>query len=75
MTRFEDLNRQEQDQKLAALRKDYQEFQAKGLHLDMSRGKPGADQLENGGQDRHHDQQAAFKHLLHGPHPFDLMIV
>ena len=46
MTRFEDLNRQEQDQKLAALRKDYQEFQAKGLHLDMSRGKPGADQLD-----------------------------
>ena len=46
MTRFEDLNRQEQDQKLAALWKDYQEFQAKGLHLDMSRGKPGADQLD-----------------------------
>ena len=46
MTRFEDLSRQEQEEKLAELRKDYQEFQAKGLHLDMSRGKPGADQLD-----------------------------
>ncbi len=33
-------------QRLAALQQQYEEFKAQGLQLDMSRGKPGADQLD-----------------------------
>ncbi len=39
-------NRAELEEFLAAARKEYDEFKAQGLKLDMSRGKPCKDQLE-----------------------------
>ena len=33
-------------ERLAAVRADYEELKAKGLQLDLTRGKPGADQLD-----------------------------
>ncbi len=44
--RFDALSVAELQGKLAALRKQYAAYAAQGLTLDMSRGKPGADQLD-----------------------------
>lgn len=43
---YSQLSKNEMQAELAALKKQYEEFKAKGLKLDMSRGKPGADQLD-----------------------------
>ena len=39
------MKRNELENQLAFLMAQYEEVKAKGLKLDMSRGKPGADQL------------------------------
>lgn len=46
MAAYTALNREELSAMRDALRKEYEAFQAKGLKLDMSRGKPGSDQLD-----------------------------
>lgn len=43
---YSELTREELIAERSALEKRYNEFKAKGLKLDMSRGKPGADQLD-----------------------------
>ena len=43
---FQEMTREELEAQKAGLLKEYAAFQAKGLKLDMSRGKPGADQLD-----------------------------
>ena len=43
---YSELSKNEMQAELSALRAKYEEFKAKGLKLDMSRGKPGADQLD-----------------------------
>ncbi len=40
------LSREQLQERLAALTEKYNEYKSLGLKLDMSRGKPGADQLE-----------------------------
>ena len=45
MTEYAKLTREARAALLASLRKEYDEARAKGLALDLSRGKPGADQL------------------------------
>ena len=37
--------RAELEEELKKLNEEYESYQAQGLKLDMSRGKPGADQL------------------------------
>ncbi len=44
--RFAEMSRAQLEEKLSALRAAYEEYKAQGLTLDMSRGKPGADQLD-----------------------------
>ena len=46
MAAYTAMSREELSALRAALRKEYEEYQAKGLKLDMSRGKPGAKQLD-----------------------------
>lgn len=46
MEQFSQLSTQELEQKQKELLASYEAFQKKGLHLDMSRGKPAADQLD-----------------------------
>lgn len=43
---YSELTREELIAERSALEKRYNEFKAKGLKFDMSRGKPGADQLD-----------------------------
>ena len=43
---IQNLSREQLQERLAALTEKYNEYKAMGLKLDMSRGKPGADQLE-----------------------------
>ncbi|MCL2081151.1 MAG: aminotransferase class I/II-fold pyridoxal phosphate-dependent enzyme [Oscillospiraceae bacterium] len=46
MKAYRELTKQEREAELAACRAEFEEFKAKGLKLDMSRGKPGEDQLD-----------------------------
>lgn len=46
MTSYRQLSQAELQAELAALREAYKAFQARDLHLDMSRGKPGTEQLD-----------------------------
>lgn len=46
MVPYKEMSRSELQQEKAALESRYQEFQARGLKLDMSRGKPSPDQLD-----------------------------
>ncbi len=43
---IQDLSREQLQERLAVLTEKYNSYKAMGLKLDMSRGKPGADQLE-----------------------------
>ena len=43
---YKDMNRAELESELSALKVKYDEFLAKNLSLDLSRGKPGKDQLD-----------------------------
>lgn len=43
---IQNLSREQLQERLSALTEKYNEYKAMGLKLDMSRGKPGADQLE-----------------------------
>ena len=43
---YSELSKNEMQAELSALKSKYEEFKAKGLKLDMSRGKPGGDQLD-----------------------------
>lgn len=43
---YSQLSKEDMQAELSALRNKYADFKAKGLKLDMSRGKPGADQLD-----------------------------
>ena len=43
---IQSLSREQLQERLAALTEKYNEYKSMGLALDMSRGKPGADQLE-----------------------------
>ena len=43
---IQNLSREQLSERLAALNEKYNEYKALGLTLDMSRGKPGAEQLE-----------------------------
>ena len=45
MADYKTMNKEELSTLKAQLTKEYNDFKAKGLKLDMSRGKPGADQL------------------------------
>lgn len=44
--KIQNLSREQLSERLSALTEKYNEYKAMGLKLDMSRGKPGADQLE-----------------------------
>ncbi len=46
MISYPEMNREQLLQEQEKLQKAYKEFQDKNLNLDMSRGKPGADQLD-----------------------------
>lgn len=46
MSGYIKMSKPELENVRAQLQKEYEAFQAKGLKLDMSRGKPGADQLD-----------------------------
>ena len=41
-----EMSKEELAQELALVQKEYDELKAQGLNIDMSRGKPGADQLD-----------------------------
>ena len=46
MKKYTEMTREELEQQKEELRKQYEEIRAMGLSLDMSRGKPGTDQLD-----------------------------
>ena len=48
MKAYKDLSREELLLLKAELEADYEDVKGKGLKLDMSRGKPGVDQLDMG---------------------------
>ena len=43
---YKDMSREELSCELESLKAQYEEFKAKGLALDLSRGKPCSDQLD-----------------------------
>ena len=43
--RYDEMTREALQEELTALKKEYRKFQGMDLRLDMSRGKPGIDQL------------------------------
>ena len=44
--KFQEMSKEQLEEQLLKLREEYESFKEKGLKLDMSRGKPGAVQLE-----------------------------
>ncbi len=46
MLAYKEMNREELKKELESLKKDYEQFRQENVNLDMSRGKPGPDQLE-----------------------------
>ena len=46
MKEYQSMTRQELQEEYEAVLAQYQSYQAKGLKLDMSRGKPCAEQLD-----------------------------
>ena len=46
MTSFKEMSKDQLQQQSAALKKEYENYQALGLKLDMSRGKPSPEQLD-----------------------------
>ncbi len=44
--RFQDMTRDDLRRRVASMKDEYEQIKARGLKLDMSRGKPGSDQLE-----------------------------
>ena len=46
MTAYRDMSKEELQALRKELLREYHKFQEKDLHLDMSRGKPSADQLD-----------------------------
>lgn len=46
MKTYQEMSKEELTQELTALKADYEKIKGMGLALDMSRGKPGADQLD-----------------------------
>ena len=46
MKQYQDMTKEELQAQLDGLKQTYSELQARGLKLNMARGKPGADQLE-----------------------------
>ena len=46
MAGYQSISKEQLQKEKSALEVQYAEFKAKNLKLDMSRGKPGADQLD-----------------------------
>ena len=46
MKTYQEMSKEELTQELTALKAEYEKIKGMGLALDMSRGKPGADQLD-----------------------------
>ena len=46
MKSYAEMNREELENEIAQLKKEYQKFQAMGIHLNMSRGVPCKEQLD-----------------------------
>jgi DNA-binding transcriptional MocR family regulator len=63
MTKWSELEREELLRLHAAVRKDYARCKEKGLKLDMSRGKPGSDQLDLSNELLHLPGEAALSKI------------